>query len=143
MCLRFQCNNPLTKEPKLEAAQRIVPEWVDYDQEARTLWDSVFKSQESSPEKDSKNVKGETSLNRSNEFWIDQYLGLLFPEQRAKVSVWSRHFPEIHPNTFCQPNLPYEAKYHYLELALVFLYLLYKYIFLWSKSTWDKVYIEP
>ena len=25
------CNNPLTKEPKLSAAVRIVPEWVDYD----------------------------------------------------------------------------------------------------------------
>uniref|UniRef100_A0A452TRH4 UDP-glucose ceramide glucosyltransferase-like 1 n=1 Tax=Ursus maritimus TaxID=29073 RepID=A0A452TRH4_URSMA len=27
------CNNPMTKEPKLEAAVRIVPEWQDYDQE--------------------------------------------------------------------------------------------------------------
>ncbi|ODM98686.1 UDP-glucose:glycoprotein glucosyltransferase [Orchesella cincta] len=29
------CNNPQTKEPKLEAAQRIVPEWKDYDRELR------------------------------------------------------------------------------------------------------------
>ena len=27
------CNNPLTKEPKLEAARRIVSEWTDYDDE--------------------------------------------------------------------------------------------------------------
>ncbi|XP_078695179.1 UDP-glucose:glycoprotein glucosyltransferase 1-like [Branchiostoma floridae x Branchiostoma belcheri] len=31
------CNNPLTKEPKLEAAVRIVPEWTDYDNEIKTL----------------------------------------------------------------------------------------------------------
>ncbi|NXC22064.1 UGGG2 glucosyltransferase, partial [Corythaeola cristata] len=29
------CNNPETKEPKLKAAARIVPEWVDYDSEIR------------------------------------------------------------------------------------------------------------
>ena len=29
------CNNPMTKEPKLEAARRIAPEWVAYDDEAR------------------------------------------------------------------------------------------------------------
>uniref|UniRef100_A0A1B0G8K0 UDP-glucose:glycoprotein glucosyltransferase n=1 Tax=Glossina morsitans morsitans TaxID=37546 RepID=A0A1B0G8K0_GLOMM len=31
------CNNPLTKEAKLTAAQRIVPEWKDYDNEIKTL----------------------------------------------------------------------------------------------------------
>jgi len=35
-----QCNNPLTKEPKLDAARRIVPEWVDYDSEIMALWDA-------------------------------------------------------------------------------------------------------
>ena len=29
------CNNPLTKEPKLTAAARIVPEWVTYDNEIK------------------------------------------------------------------------------------------------------------
>uniref|UniRef100_A0A8C9EZ80 UDP-glucose glycoprotein glucosyltransferase 1 n=1 Tax=Pavo cristatus TaxID=9049 RepID=A0A8C9EZ80_PAVCR len=29
------CNNPMTKEPKLQAAMRIVPEWQDYDQEIK------------------------------------------------------------------------------------------------------------
>ncbi|XP_078514083.1 UDP-glucose:glycoprotein glucosyltransferase 2 isoform X2 [Lissotriton helveticus] len=29
------CNNPKTKEPKLKAAARIVPEWVEYDTEIR------------------------------------------------------------------------------------------------------------
>uniref|UniRef100_A0A8R1DR12 UDP-glucose:glycoprotein glucosyltransferase n=1 Tax=Caenorhabditis japonica TaxID=281687 RepID=A0A8R1DR12_CAEJA len=27
------CNNPLTKEPKLDSAQRIIPEWKDLDEE--------------------------------------------------------------------------------------------------------------
>ncbi|KAM4046531.1 UDP-glucose:glycoprotein glucosyltransferase 2 [Anomaloglossus baeobatrachus] len=31
------CNNPKTKEPKLTAAARIVPEWTDYDNEIRRL----------------------------------------------------------------------------------------------------------
>uniref|UniRef100_A0A8B9JIQ4 UDP-glucose ceramide glucosyltransferase-like 1 n=1 Tax=Astyanax mexicanus TaxID=7994 RepID=A0A8B9JIQ4_ASTMX len=30
------CNNPQTKEPKLQAAVRIVSEWTDYDQEKHT-----------------------------------------------------------------------------------------------------------
>uniref|UniRef100_A0A8C5N033 UDP-glucose ceramide glucosyltransferase-like 1 n=1 Tax=Leptobrachium leishanense TaxID=445787 RepID=A0A8C5N033_9ANUR len=32
------CNNPMTKEPKLDAAVRIVPEWRDYDQEIKSLY---------------------------------------------------------------------------------------------------------
>ncbi|XP_073481572.1 UDP-glucose:glycoprotein glucosyltransferase 1 isoform X1 [Aquarana catesbeiana] len=32
------CNNPKTKEPKLEAAVRIVPEWQNYDQEIKRLY---------------------------------------------------------------------------------------------------------
>uniref|UniRef100_A0A1A8MQF2 UDP-glucose ceramide glucosyltransferase-like 1 n=1 Tax=Nothobranchius pienaari TaxID=704102 RepID=A0A1A8MQF2_9TELE len=31
------CNNPMTKEPKLQAAVRIVAEWADYDQEIKRL----------------------------------------------------------------------------------------------------------
>jgi len=42
-----QCNNPKTKEPKLDAAMRIIPEWKDRDAEIRRLWDNVY-SQESS-----------------------------------------------------------------------------------------------
>ncbi|KAM5311040.1 UDP-glucose:glycoprotein glucosyltransferase 2 [Glossophaga mutica] len=35
------CNNPKTKEPKLKAAARIVPEWVEYDSEIRRLLDRL------------------------------------------------------------------------------------------------------
>uniref|UniRef100_A0A4W6EB76 UDP-glucose ceramide glucosyltransferase-like 1 n=1 Tax=Lates calcarifer TaxID=8187 RepID=A0A4W6EB76_LATCA len=31
------CNNPMTKEPKLQAAVRIVAEWTDYDKEIKRL----------------------------------------------------------------------------------------------------------
>ncbi|MBN3318664.1 UGGG1 glucosyltransferase, partial [Atractosteus spatula] len=31
------CNNPKTKEPKLKAAMRIVPEWMEYDTEIKQL----------------------------------------------------------------------------------------------------------
>ena len=31
------CNNPLTKEPKLDVARRLLPEWSEYDREAREL----------------------------------------------------------------------------------------------------------
>ena len=40
----LQCNNPKTKEPKLDAAMRIIPEWNDRDAEIRRLWDSVYTS---------------------------------------------------------------------------------------------------
>lgn len=33
----MQCNNPQTKEPKLNSAMRIVPEWKDYDAEIKAL----------------------------------------------------------------------------------------------------------
>lgn len=33
----LQCNNPKTKEPKLSAAVRIVPEWSRYDSEIKQL----------------------------------------------------------------------------------------------------------
>lgn len=35
------CNNPMTKEAKLTAAQRIVPEWKDYDLEIKNLMSRV------------------------------------------------------------------------------------------------------
>ncbi|VDN59239.1 unnamed protein product [Dracunculus medinensis] len=31
------CNNPQTKEPKLDSAMRIIPEWKDYDTEIKNL----------------------------------------------------------------------------------------------------------
>ncbi|XP_020643123.3 UDP-glucose:glycoprotein glucosyltransferase 1 isoform X1 [Pogona vitticeps] len=41
------CNNPMTKEPKLQAAMRIVPEWKDYDQEIKQLYSRFHQEKES------------------------------------------------------------------------------------------------
>jgi UDP-glucose:glycoprotein glucosyltransferase len=43
------CNNPKTKEPKLQAARRIIKEWPGLDDEQAKFTDSVdaqFKAQE-------------------------------------------------------------------------------------------------
>ena len=37
------CNNPMTKEPKLDRARRQVPEWTAYDEEVARLAESVRK----------------------------------------------------------------------------------------------------
>jgi UDP-glucose:glycoprotein glucosyltransferase len=34
------CNNPLTKEPKLDRARRQIPEWVEYDEAVARLRDA-------------------------------------------------------------------------------------------------------
>ncbi|EEP81948.1 conserved hypothetical protein [Uncinocarpus reesii 1704] len=40
------CNNPLTKEPKLERARRQVPEWTEYDDEIAELGKRVAREQQ-------------------------------------------------------------------------------------------------
>lgn len=37
----LQCNNPLTKEAKLTAAMRILPEWKGYDDQIKRLQQKV------------------------------------------------------------------------------------------------------
>lgn len=36
------CNNPQTKETKLTAAKRIIPEWTDYDEEIKGLQQRIY-----------------------------------------------------------------------------------------------------
>uniref|UniRef100_A0A7M4FWC6 UDP-glucose ceramide glucosyltransferase-like 1 n=1 Tax=Crocodylus porosus TaxID=8502 RepID=A0A7M4FWC6_CROPO len=40
------CNNPMTKEPKLQAAMRIVSEWQDYDLEIKQLYSHFQEEKE-------------------------------------------------------------------------------------------------
>ncbi|OQR68399.1 UDP-glucose:glycoprotein glucosyltransferase-like [Tropilaelaps mercedesae] len=40
------CNNPKTKEPKLTAAARIVPEWTSYDEELKKMIEDFQKEKE-------------------------------------------------------------------------------------------------
>lgn len=51
------CNNPMTKEPKLEAAVRIVPEWQDYDQEIKQLQIRFQKEKEMGMQHEKKTEK--------------------------------------------------------------------------------------
>lgn len=46
-----QCNNPMTKEPKLVAAARIVPEWVEYDREIKELLRRVQEQEDTTTQK--------------------------------------------------------------------------------------------
>ena len=57
----LKCNNPMTKEPKLDRARRILPEWEGLDQEARALMDK-FKKEKAQNEEDS--VKKQTSTSK-------------------------------------------------------------------------------
>ncbi|XP_068428233.1 UDP-glucose:glycoprotein glucosyltransferase 2 isoform X1 [Clinocottus analis] len=45
------CNNPKTKEPKLTAAARIVPEWVEYDNEIKQLLRHVQDQEDTATQK--------------------------------------------------------------------------------------------
>jgi UDP-glucose:glycoprotein glucosyltransferase len=42
------CNNPLTKESKLDAARRIVGEWSDYDDEVQRFAEEIRTGKNSS-----------------------------------------------------------------------------------------------
>ncbi|KAI5789894.1 UDP-glucose:glycoprotein glucosyltransferase-domain-containing protein [Pyronema domesticum] len=57
------CNNPMTKEPKLDRARRQVKEWVEYDEEIAALAKSVKGAghlSEAKEEKKAEEVKEET-----------------------------------------------------------------------------------
>eukprot|EP00741_Cyanophora_paradoxa_P005652 tig00000939_g5479.t1 len=43
------CNNPMTKEPKLQQARRIIPEWEGYDNEIREIL-SEWEAKQGSPQ---------------------------------------------------------------------------------------------
>uniref|UniRef100_UPI003AAA24A0 UDP-glucose:glycoprotein glucosyltransferase 2 n=1 Tax=Centroberyx gerrardi TaxID=166262 RepID=UPI003AAA24A0 len=45
------CNNPKTKEPKLTAAARIVPEWVEYDSEIKQLLTHIQEQEDAAPQR--------------------------------------------------------------------------------------------
>lgn len=55
------CNNPMTKEAKLVAAQRIIPEWIDYDTEIKNVMQG-FKESRASQSEDSSSHRSHTEL---------------------------------------------------------------------------------
>ena len=46
-----QCNNPQTKEPKLDRAIRIAPEWTEYDDIIRKLQEEMTTKQQANDSK--------------------------------------------------------------------------------------------
>ncbi|XP_046707685.1 UDP-glucose:glycoprotein glucosyltransferase 1 isoform X1 [Silurus meridionalis] len=52
------CNNPQTKEPKLQAAVRIVAEWTDYDQEIKRIYNKFLEGREKSAHSGEKHKPG-------------------------------------------------------------------------------------
>uniref|UniRef100_A0A8C8VQ50 UDP-glucose ceramide glucosyltransferase-like 1 n=1 Tax=Pelusios castaneus TaxID=367368 RepID=A0A8C8VQ50_9SAUR len=65
------CNNPKTKEPKLKAALRIVPEWAQYDSEIRKLIKRIGKEK--------KNLTRLTSQTPKKEFSVINYHSIKCP----------------------------------------------------------------
>ncbi|KAM6934699.1 UDP-glucose:glycoprotein glucosyltransferase 2 isoform 2-T2 [Xenentodon cancila] len=59
------CNNPKTKEPKLMAAARIVPEWVEYDSEIKELLKRVQKDT-------TQKTEPSPSLHKKADDWRDE-----------------------------------------------------------------------
>nr|DBA33085.1 TPA: hypothetical protein GDO54_000816 [Pyxicephalus adspersus] len=51
------CNNPKTKEPKLKAAARIVPEWTDYDREIRQLLKRIDEQKKNDTQSSANDLK--------------------------------------------------------------------------------------
>ncbi|XP_033331398.1 UDP-glucose-glycoprotein glucosyltransferase isoform X1 [Megalopta genalis] len=60
------CNNPMTKEAKLQAAIRILPEWVGYDEEIKTLQQKV-ENQNRQTEKDEHDILEEEEEEKEEE----------------------------------------------------------------------------
>ena len=44
--LPHQCNNPMTKEPKLDRAMRIAPEWKEFDSKLKKILENVDSNSE-------------------------------------------------------------------------------------------------
>jgi UDP-glucose:glycoprotein glucosyltransferase len=53
------CNNPMTKEPKLDRARRQVPEWTVYDEEIAALARRFVANKETTDSSEPDGVNGE------------------------------------------------------------------------------------
>ncbi|XP_019129729.2 UDP-glucose:glycoprotein glucosyltransferase 2 isoform X2 [Larimichthys crocea] len=61
------CNNPKTKEPKLTAAARIVPEWVEYDNEIKQLLKQVQGQEDTAAQKQTHSSQHKKADNQRDE----------------------------------------------------------------------------
>ncbi|XRM38193.1 killer toxin resistant protein, variant 2 [Aspergillus tubingensis] len=65
------CNNPMTKEPKLDRARRQVPEWTEYDDEIAALSKRVAaeKQQQAEEERDNEPYLDEDEEDEASSGW--------------------------------------------------------------------------
>lgn len=70
------CNNPQTKEAKLTAAQRIVPEWSGYDAEIKALLARVENRENGAPESEEEELEQEASDEASGEVKLEKHTEL-------------------------------------------------------------------
>ena len=67
----LQCNNPMTKEAKLTAAQRIISEWTEYDTEIKNVMQGFKESKAS-------NTQGEWTAEEPGRGGLNQMRILFF-----------------------------------------------------------------
>ncbi|RKP10347.1 UDP-glucose:Glyco protein glucosyltransferase-domain-containing protein [Thamnocephalis sphaerospora] len=65
------CNNPLTKEPKLDRARRQIPEWSEYDAEVAALAARVAAAKEQQSTEQPTEAETPTSSNSDEEYEAD------------------------------------------------------------------------
>nr|XP_054771675.1 UDP-glucose:glycoprotein glucosyltransferase 1-like [Lytechinus pictus] len=65
------CNNPLTKEPKLTAAVRIAPEWVDYDNEIKNLLEKIANASQEEELEEEEEIFDEPDTEKDTHEHID------------------------------------------------------------------------
>jgi UDP-glucose:glycoprotein glucosyltransferase len=63
------CNNPQTKEPKLDRARRQVPEWTEYDEEIAELMKKVALEQQQSEEEAQSDHEENEEVNEGSPAW--------------------------------------------------------------------------
>ncbi|KWU41782.1 hypothetical protein RHOSPDRAFT_22376 [Rhodotorula sp. JG-1b] len=68
------CNNPLTHEPKLQRAKRLIPEWTEYDNEVASLAKRVAAAQGESVAFEAKADEMEQALQQQQE--RDDFVGI-------------------------------------------------------------------
>lgn len=93
----LQCNNPKTKEPKLTAAARIVPEWVEYDNEIKQLLrraqeeeDTATQEQSKKSPSSSQHKKGEQRKTHSGWHFVPVTAFLLLKVQYVRTGYTSQ-----------------------------------------------------
>lgn len=135
----LQCNNPKTKEPKLTAAARIVPEWVEYDNEIKQLLrrvqeqkDTETHNQSDSRPRGTKGLCPWDSAIVQNKAFLAQLLTpqplssfSFFPPHAQQTSsemnfsVCQRHAEKRQGSSFCMrpPAKPDDRQFH-LNIAI-------------------------